>query len=250
LGQLKKRFEVETVIEKGLLDHAGTEYKEYSFLEFRAGAVLTAPRLDVTSGEQFETLMKRDPLSIKSARTLLSFSDNRYHKTINSLNRAHALLISCNKADGKTKPIHYEYARNEFLHKVAKCPVIDGQGVEHSDVFKLPKPILDFCVREFRFPYKESKRTADSLESAAETGAPSKKVALEKTVKSPGDLGDSMDVDFPAVGQPIAGPSRPREPSLTRSNALKKKEKELAPVKGKSPAASKPGLGRGLGSKK
>jgi hypothetical protein len=151
---------------RSLLDRSGKEYSEYSFLEFRSGTVLTAPFLDHTRTETMDSQSKRDPLTCKYEKTLNNFSDTKYHKTINSLNKAHALLLTVNKGNSKTKAIHYEIARNEFLHLSAKCPITDGLGGKHSNLSDLPKPVYEFCKKTYRFNSK-SKRSADDLEQSS-----------------------------------------------------------------------------------
>jgi hypothetical protein len=150
-----------------VVSQAGSEYKQYSFIEFRAGTVFTAPTLDTTSDVSFDTQMKRDPLSIKSEKTLEAYSDTKYHKAINSLNRAHALLTTVNKGNTKTKPIHYEIARNEFLHLCARVPIRDGSGNEVQNFSDLQKPIFDFCRKLYRFQGK-SKRDLEAPEGSVE----------------------------------------------------------------------------------
>ncbi|WGH72998.1 MAG: hypothetical protein [Trichoderma tomentosum ormycovirus 1] len=144
-----------------LTNQSGDEYKVYSFLEFRAGTVLTAPVLNQLSGEEFKTQANREPLAVRTASVLENFSDTQYHKAINSLNRAHALLTTCGKGNSKTKPIHYEIARNEFLHTCAKVPIRDGLGSKYLKLSALPDPIYDHCCKLFRFKTVKGKRSSD-----------------------------------------------------------------------------------------
>jgi hypothetical protein len=148
-----------------VLTQSGQEFKNYSFLEFRAGAVLTAPKLISSSEEEFTLQAKREPLNFKVESVVDNFTDNKYHKVINSLNRAHALLVTCNKGNSKTKPIHYEIARNEFLHLSAKAPIRDGLSGEYTHLSELPKPVYEHCRKLFRFKKYESKRDVDQMET-------------------------------------------------------------------------------------
>jgi hypothetical protein len=154
---------------KGVLklhDQSGSEYNRYSFLEFRSGAALVAPRLDHRSSETLESQMKTDPLSIRNESTLTTYGRIEYHKSLNALNTAHALLVSCKKGkSSKTRPIHYEIARNEFLHSTAKVPIVDGRGAEASSLSGLAKPVYEFCRKTFRFDPK-SKRESEGVESS------------------------------------------------------------------------------------
>jgi len=188
-----------------VVSQAGTEYKTYSFLEFRAGTVFTAPTLDSGSDVKFETQMKRDPISTRNSNTIEAFSDTKYHKAINSLNRAHALLTTVGKGNTKTKPIHYEIARNEFLHLCAKVPIKDGTGREAQTFSELQKPIYDFCRKTFRFQGK-SKDNVDSMEVDASTQPPpNKKARVDTTISA--QVNEAVTVER---GQPQAseGPSR------------------------------------------
>jgi hypothetical protein len=144
-----------------VVNKSGKENNSYSFLEFRAGTVFTAPLLNHTLTDGMDTQCKREPLSVKSEVVLDNFSDNKYHKAINSLNRAHALLTTVNKGNAKTKPIHYENARNEFFHLCAKVPIKDGCGGNHHNLSDLPTPIYEYCRKTFRFKKSELKRSVE-----------------------------------------------------------------------------------------
>lgn len=137
---------------------------ECNFLEFRAGTVLTSPRLNKASTEEPKVQMRREPMSIKDDIVLDNFRDNKYYKVIDSLDKTHAIMLSVTKGNSKTKAVHYEIARNEFLHMCAHLPIKDGSGVEHSSISSLPKPILDFCQKTYCFKLK-TKRTSDEATS-------------------------------------------------------------------------------------
>jgi len=183
--------------QRKIVSQAGQEHKSYSFLEFRAGTVLTAPKLVSSLGEEFITQSKKEPLNFKVESVVENFSDNKYHKVINSLNRAHALLVTCNKGNTKTKPIHYEIARNEFLHLSAKSPVRDGNGAECINLSDLPVSVYEYCKKTFRFNKNASKRDADAVETEDQPmtgdgaqGAPSSEqpappLKRNKTVRRP-----------------------------------------------------------------
>jgi hypothetical protein len=173
-----------------------SKVQDASFLEFRAGMHLTVPRLSTSSSEQLDVQSKKEPLRVKNERTLNSFSNTKYYKTINSLNRAHALLVTCNKGNSKTKPIHYEIARNEFLHSVAKTPIIDGQGLEYTGLSALPKPLYDYGKKKFRFA----------------SGGKGKRT-IEETEESP------MDID-PSKNRKVSGGDKSKTP-LKRSKSVR-----------------------------
>jgi hypothetical protein len=158
------------------------EYKSFSFKEFRTAVVLTACRIDPTSLVPYDVQVKRDPLSLKSDKILDNLNDTKYHKAIDSVNRAHALFTTIGDRAKKTKAIHYEIARNELLHLTVKVPLKDGLGNKYSKVSELPKPILDFCCKRYRFQFKKGKRTSDDtlsdedMEDVQEVTPPAKKV--------------------------------------------------------------------------
>jgi hypothetical protein len=143
------------------------EFPEFTFKEFRAAVVLTAPRIDITSSEPFEKQVKVDPLSIRSEKILMNYQNTKYFKINDSLNKAHALYTSLG-GKSKTKTIHYEIARNEVLHLSAKVPIKDGLGNEYTKLLSLPKPILDFCCKKYRFTFKEGKRTHEEIDASTE----------------------------------------------------------------------------------
>ncbi|WZH62089.1 hypothetical protein [Fusarium graminearum ormycovirus 1] len=186
-----------------LVDLKGKEYKEYSFLTFRTGTVLTAPSLNHTSESPMESQMKKDPLSVKNEATLKTFGDTKYHKCINSLNRAHALLLIVGKGNSKTKPIHYQIARNELLHLSSKVPICDGLGGSYSKLSDLPKPTYDFCSKLFRFQGKTKENTQpEEIRDETMTDAPVKKQKLRRSSsvrgRKPSSSGNAPDV--PAKG--------------------------------------------------
>nr|USW07213.1 hypothetical protein [Erysiphe lesion-associated ormycovirus 4] len=148
-----------------IVNQATPEHPDWNFLEFRAGATLFAPFINHLSGEEFSKQIKREPLSCKNVATIDTFSNTKYYKTINTLNRAHALLLTVGKGGSKTKPIHYEIARNEFLHSCAKIPIIDGHGTERTKLSDLPEPVYGFMKKTFRFNSSKPKRSVEVEDS-------------------------------------------------------------------------------------
>jgi len=200
------------------------DYPSLSFMEFRAGVSLVAPRLNTTSGEDFVKQMKRSPLDLRDPLVISNFNDTRYYSTINSLNRAHAALVAVGRGS-KTKPIHFQMARNTFLHSCAKVPIKDFSGVEHGKISDLPKPVLDFCSKYFRFKLK-SKRDASSLnnDEAMDVDSQQKRV---KEIPSPTYAPQSPTMD------------PRREASGSTKVSSSSRPKSTASVKGKS-TTSKP----------
>jgi hypothetical protein len=202
-----------------VVNQSGNEVKNYSFLEFRAGAVLTAPLIDNTSAESMDTQCKRDPLSVRSEKVLDNFSDNQYHKAINSLNRAHALLTTVNKGNAKTKPIHFEQARNEFFHLCAKVPIKDGAGVEHKLLSELPVPVYEYCRKAFKFKKSENKRTVEDTSMDVDSQQSSETVSKKTKVSKPAAQVGAKPKPPVASTEGVQGPaartrSRSREPEV------------------------------------
>jgi hypothetical protein len=137
-----------------LKDQSGEDIKEWSYLEFRAGSKLIAPILDQTSPDTFDKQRKVEPLRVRSDKALEVYGDQKFFKTINSLNRAHAILINLQKGNKKTKTVHYQQSRLEFLHLCDKIPIFDNKGVEHTKLSDLPSPVYKYCAKTFRFRSK------------------------------------------------------------------------------------------------
>jgi len=138
--------------------------------------------LEYKSDVPFETQRKTEPLRVKSDKALETFSDSKFHKVVNSLNRSHAILLNIQKGNKKTKPIHYEQARNELLHLSDKVPIKDGYGVEYSKLSELPSTVYEYCRKLYRFPEnRESDQPPSSKKQKAErTGSPQKKEVQDK----------------------------------------------------------------------
>jgi hypothetical protein len=172
------------------------EYKTLSFLEFRTAVSLTAPRLKVTANETFDSQSKREPLSVKSEEVLENYNTRSYYKLNDSLNKAHALYSSLGQGNSKTKPVHYEIARNELLHMSSKVPIKDGLGNSYSKISDLPVPILEYCCKRFRFSISKGKRSIEEtqeesmdIEVAQIVEPPEKKVLSVPLGEPPASLG-------------------------------------------------------------
>jgi hypothetical protein len=142
------------------------QFKELSYLEFRSAVSLTCNRLDPSSDLSFDKQIALEPLSVKSPKIVKVFDDSKYFKSIDALSRAHAIMVSCGRSTSKSKPVHYEKARNEFLHTTAKNPIKDCSGREYQAIKDLPTPLLEYCQSLYRFRFGQ-KRKADDLSSAS-----------------------------------------------------------------------------------
>jgi hypothetical protein len=161
------------------------EREELSFPEFRAGTVLTAPKLDSSKPETFESQAKMEPLNSKSSKVLTNFSDQKFIKVVDSLNRASAILNSAKSSSGKAKPEHFVQARQELINLCAHVPIRDGLSNEYTRISKLPKPVLEHCCKTFRFSEKQKKRTSDESEDVPMTDeAPKRAKSQPKPVKA------------------------------------------------------------------
>jgi len=167
--------------EKTLQDQSGQDHKEWSFIEFRSGVALVAPLLDPSKPDAFDHQRKAEPLRVKSGRAIETFGNSKYYKTVDSLNRAHAILVNVQKKSKKSKPIHYEIARNEFLHNTARCPIIDGTGKEHTSTKTLPVPVREYMAKRYRWTKSPAKRSAEESDPQQEESS-RKKSSLKKPV--------------------------------------------------------------------
>jgi hypothetical protein len=152
------------------------EYKELSFSEFRAGCLLTSPRINISSSQEYNAQVKIEPLKVNDVSVVENFNDTKYYKAIDSLNKAHALLVSLPKGNTKTKAIHYQIARNEFLHNCSRIPVKNLPTDSMEDLRSLPKPVLDYCKSLYRFQ-NGPKRSVEEMQidSKADSSPKTKK---------------------------------------------------------------------------
>jgi hypothetical protein len=200
-----------------------TEFKELSFLEFRSAVALTAPRVSPKNQDAPSKQIGVEPLHVRSATMIKCFDDPKYFKSIDRLNRAHAILVAQGRSTSKSSPVHYEQARNEFLHSTAKIPIKDHTGKEYDSIKELPKPLLEFLCRLYRFQYgkkrkaEDNKDSADAMDVEATASIPDppaskkpKKGAMPPPGSKKGDLKRSPSVRGrfrPATPGSLQGPS-------------------------------------------
>jgi len=158
------------------------EFKEMSYLEFRSAVSLTCNRIDPRSDESYDKQISVEPLACKNAQIIKCYDNSKYFKSIDALHRAHAIMVSCGKSTSKSKPIHYEKARNEFLHCTSKNPIMDVTGKEYQSIRDLPVPLLEYMCSLYRFKYKP-KRSAEEVEMT--DAPPEKKVQASKAMPPP-----------------------------------------------------------------
>jgi hypothetical protein len=163
-------------------------HKNFSFLEFRSALSLTCPKLDNTQTMTQESQAKTDPLTVKSEVVVNNFRNIKYYKSIDKLNRAHAMLQTIGQPKSKTKAIHYQIARNEFLHSTSKLPIKDGRGNEYPTIRQVSKPLLDYQMKLFRHQLgtKRSAEEIASSEDEMEVDTTSSKVAATSEGASAG----------------------------------------------------------------
>jgi hypothetical protein len=153
------------------------EEKEHlSYPEFRAGTVMTCPKLDYTAPEAFKAQSDVEPLHVKNAETIKAYNDVKFFKAVDSLNRAAAILNNCRARTGKSTAVHFNQSRNEFINMCAHLPIIDCKGKTYSQIGRLPKPVLEHCQKTFRFKKEgEKKRPADEMVGVVEEAKVTKK---------------------------------------------------------------------------
>jgi len=145
-----------------------------SFVEFRTGVVLSSPKLSTKHPKTMDEQRTVNPLSCIDEQVIENFNDNNYHKLIDSLDKAHAMLVSISNRDKKTKPIHYQIARNELLHMSARVPIKTGLGNKVTKISSLDTPVLEYLSKLYRFKLN-TKRSIDEVEDDA--------MVIEETVK-------------------------------------------------------------------
>jgi hypothetical protein len=186
------------------------EFKELSFLEFRSAVSLTCNRINPKSEVSFDKQISVEPLACKDAQIVKCYDDSKYFKSIDALHRAHAIMVSCGKSTSKSKPIHYEKARNEFLHSTARNPIKDITGKEYQNIKDLPVPLLEYMCSLYRFKYKP-KRSGEEADMEIDSTPPAKKVQASKAMPPPA----------PVAKKPKAPLKRGRQASIDKAKEAK-----------------------------
>jgi len=134
-----------------------------SFLEFRSSVAVSAPKLKADSDISMKNQISVDPLKVRDHLILDAFADPERIAAIDRLNVAYALKISCASKKSKTTPVHYQQARNAFLHSTARCKLRDASK-EYEKFSDFPESVQGFLRKEFRFPVNDKKRKVDDTE--------------------------------------------------------------------------------------
>jgi len=197
--------------------------KNSSFIEYRTGVALLLPMIDPTSNVSLDEQINLDPLRIKDEKIINNYSNVAACKLVDKLNHTSALKQSCSVKDSKTKPIHYEMARNELLHLSDKVQLRDARGHTYKLHSEIPENVNNFLKKKLAYPIKRVRETdsmdidsgnkhtvqADSAKHIRFSEPNSKKVAGE-------DL--SPNTQDTSLGQGVGLPSVPVLPSRGAPN--------------------------------
>jgi hypothetical protein len=211
-----------TVIEKEGGRKSIINYKKLprgaSFLEFRTAVAMLMPMIDPESEIPLKDQISVDPLRITDENILAGYTPVPQQRMVDKLNHANALKQSVAVSASKTRPVHYEMARNELLHLSDKVKITDARGTIYPSHQELPKKVFSFLKDQFSFTLKREREGDDKLPKGKESEKPEgpkrskaihKKFSELPVRKVAGeDLSpNTMDVDEPSVvlGQP--GPS-------------------------------------------
>jgi hypothetical protein len=138
------------------------EFKEFSFIEYRSGVALTLPRITQKKDLAFDKQVSIEPLSCKDPKVIKNFEEPKFFKTLDLLNRAHAILVACSRKNSKSTPAHYEQARNAFLHSTDKLPIRTYEGLDLSRFKDIPENYQNYLRKSFRFRSKPKDTSGDT----------------------------------------------------------------------------------------
>jgi hypothetical protein len=193
-----------------------------TYIEFRAVVALILPKLDSTSKANFDEQLKVDPLKVRSKHTLDAYKAKR-EKCVDALNIANAYKISIDSPrKSKTKPVHYEAARNHVLKLSHDIPLIDARGQEYSTFNDIPESVRKYLRKSYFYPERDRKRSAKDAESADEMetdNAPTSKKSKKNDAST-----DKTAADGVSLSQNEQGPKVKRGHGVRRApGALTKK---------------------------
>jgi hypothetical protein len=147
------------------------------------------------------SLAKYDPKADKGPKeqieveslASISKSTRSYYKehaeTVDALNYAYAVKVSLKDKKSKSKPSHFQEARNRLINSTANKPFVDALGNKYPRFQDTPDQIRSYLEKKFHSKKNEAKRPAE----------------------------DSMQVDTaPAEGVQETPPEAPPSPSVKK----------------------------------
>jgi hypothetical protein len=159
LSVLYTDVETDSKGKKALKNHSEKGYN-LGYAAFRTGLALLLPMIDPSSSEEMEIQIGRDPLKISNPKIIEAYSNIPHAKLIDQLSYTNAVRLSCSAKSTKSKPIHYEMARNNLLHRSDKVEYKDANGKIYHSLEDIPKSTLDFLRKKLSYPVK--KRQAEN----------------------------------------------------------------------------------------
>jgi len=170
--------------------------RDARFIEFRTGLSLIAAKIDPKSDLSFDKQLSIEPLDSKNPKVLKSWKDPKYFPLVDALNVASALRASISNPKSKTQPVHYKQAREHLLHLSSKVPLKDGAGIEYHTISDMPTPLVEYARKKFRFPKKETKRTAEPIEDSSGKKARTEQSSVPTVTRE----AEMVDAPAPVLG--------------------------------------------------
>jgi hypothetical protein len=191
-----------------------------TFIEYRTGVALLLPMIHPTSKFSLDEQISLDPLKIKSDTILSTYSQLPYSKLVDKLNHASALKQSCTVKGSKTKPIHYEMAKNELCHLSDKVTYTDATGYKYDQLSQIPEHVDNFLRKKLSFPKKRAREEEgvqlDEQPSKMDVDnlpAPKHKKFEETSVEKVADANVAPNTTGTGSASVTAGPVQPASSS-------------------------------------
>jgi hypothetical protein len=138
-----------------------------SYQEFRTAVAFSVPKLSVSSSEPLDDQLKREPLAVWDKKVISNFVEPKRLVSTNLLQQSYALKVSVTNPKSKTGLVHYEIARNRFLHSTSDLNLVDADGNVYKTFSELPKVFQEYLRKKYRYPTKSgSERRPDDVQES------------------------------------------------------------------------------------
>jgi len=132
-----------------------------SFVELRTAVTLSLgkynPKVDKGPKDQVE---------VESLASITKETRSYYKEhadTVDALNYAYAVKISLKDKRSKSKPSHYEEARNRLLNSTSNRPFKDALGNTYLRFQDTPDQIRSYLEKKYHFKKNDAKRPAEDI---------------------------------------------------------------------------------------
>jgi hypothetical protein len=180
--------------------------RNLSFIEYRTAVALSLPLVDQNSDISFDKQVSEDSLKTKSIEKLNTWTDNKYHALVDSLNVAYAMKVSSLQKGSKTKPMHYAQARNRLLHLSDKVPIKDSKGNTFESCMRIPPKYEDYMRSRYKYPKKDKGRPQPEKEQPGEDNVSDEELPDIPDVEEP-----RSPIELPDDSAPPAKATRARK---------------------------------------